>query len=503
MSLLPEKEEFSMKVHFKNRGRAVITLAAAMSLMLTTTPVVAQVNDPGFYRGAESPSKQAQLDKIPARTAPLHTQNPTEFPADCPPTVRCVVVPAAYIANDGNIEDYGNYDITNRPTDMKIESIIINDTEGDLQSVLDHFRDSRAYVSTQYVIAQDGTIYQMVQNKDMGWHAGNWWYNMHSIGIEHVGHAADSTSFTPAMYEASAKLVRYLTDKYSIPRDTSHIIGSDAVPAPTGARIPGMHVDPGPFWNWQHYLALIRGGLPIDPSADLFTSKFITVAPVWPLSKQPVTGCFPGVNPPSCVPEALQPTNFAYLRTEPKEDAPLFADPVLGQGSTDIKNSAARVLYGQKFAVATRKFTSEGIWYQVWVNGKPAWLHSPWKAPTAFPSSGKYVTPKPGKTTIPVYGRPSPEASAYPSGLLSAPPASFWIPTNAPTTPLPYTISAGQRYAVMNEAIVNDHFYAWSSTADQTLFPYDHTVFKGETKFIQVSMGSRHGFVKASDVDIR
>lgn len=497
-----------MTTKVKHFRALAIAIGASLALGLSSTPVMAQVSmkagDNGFYRGTErgdkpSQNKNSQVFSNDSSNNILQANG--EFQAECPPTIKCVVVPAAYVANDGNIEDYGNYDLANRPSDMKIDSIIVHDTEGNLQDVLDHFRNSRSYVSSQYVVAPDGTVYQMVQNKNVAWHAGNWWYNMHAIGIEHVGHAAESEAFTPEMYRASAALVRYLTDKYSIPRDSSHIVGSDAVPAPTSARIPGMHVDPGPFWNWQHYLTLIRGGAPIDITPS-FHSQLITIAPVWPLSKQPVTGCFPDT-PPSCVPEGLQPTNFAYLRTEPKADAPFFTDPVLGEGSTDIKNSAARVLYGQKFAVADRKITKDGMWYQIWVNGKLAWLQSPWKAPVAFPASGKYITPKPGKATIPVYGRPSPEATAYPAGLLDSPPASFWIPAMAPTAPLPYTISNGQRYAIMNETIVNDHFYAWSSTADQTKFPYDHTVFKGETKFIQVSLGSRHGFVKASDVDIR
>lgn len=424
------------------------------------------------------------------------------FTADCPPVLHCVVVPAAYAANGGNIEDYGNYDDTDRPKDMAISSIVIHDTEGSLQATLNHFRDSMAYVSAHYVVDQDGTVYQMVPNEDMAWHAGNWWYNMHSVAIEHVGHAAaGGTEYTSALYRSSAELVRYLSAKYDVPRDRDHIIGHDNVPAPKASGIAGMHVDPGPFWNWQRYMTLI--GAPVLPGTNP-NSSFITVAPVWPLNKQLVTGCFPDVTPPSCAPAGLQPTNFAYLRTEPRRDAPLFTDPVLGQGTTDIGNSAARVFYGQTFAIADRKISWGGMWYRLWVNGRTGWLYSPWTAPTAFPADGgKSITPKTGRSSIPVYGRPSPETSAYPPGLLDTYPASFWIPAQAPQAPLPYQIGANQRYRVIDAHVPNDHFYAWSITADRTRFPFDHTVFEGQTEYVQVSFGGRQAFVKAADVDIR
>lgn len=418
------------------------------------------------------------------------------FQADCPSTIRCVVLPAAFAANGGNIEDYGNYDSANRPTDMTINSIVIHDTEGDLQSVLEAFQNSAFYASTQYVVAGDGTVYYMVQNKNVPWHAGNWWYNMHSIGIEHVGHAASGgTEYTPAMYWASAQLVKHLTAKHNIPRDRGHILGHDNVQAAKTSNIAGMHLDPGPFWNWQNYMALI--GAPVLPSGSP-NSGFVTVAPTWPLNKQRVTGCWP--NDQSCVPAGLQPTNFVYLQTEPRADAPLFTDPVLGQGSTN----AARLFHGQTFALNGKpKVTQRGIWYRVWANGNTGWFFSPWNAPTALPGSGKYVTPKAGKSSIPVYGRPSPENSAYPADLLATPPASFWIPTLAPEAPLAYTVAAGQRYRVIDTAPVNDHFYAWSLTADRTRFPYDHTVFRGNTAFVQIQYGNKVGFVKLADVDIR
>jgi len=425
---------------------------------------------------------------------PVVQAEPT-FPADCPSTVQCTVIPAPYVANDGNIEDYGNFDKTNRPVDLKITSIVIHDTEGSYQDTVKKFLDSHSYASIQYIVKPDGAIVEMVQNRDVAWHAGNWWYNVHSIGIEHIGTAANGASFTPAMYRASAKLVKYLSNKYGVPLDRGHIIGHDNVPGITAASIPTMHVDPGPFWDWQQYMFLL--GVPSLPTGAP-GSGFVTVAPVSPFSKETVTGCFPDTQ--NCVPSNAQPTNFVYLRTEPRRDAPLITDPVLGQGTTTIGNNAARLFYGQTMATAgPPKLDGGGIWYQVWSNGTRGWFYSPWGAPTGLPASGKSVTPKAGLGTVPVYGQPVPDKSEFPLDVVSPPsPGSFWI---KPATPLPYVISAGQRYTVIDEKVPNDYFYAWSSTADRTKFPGDHTVFKGKKTYYEVQLGGRVAFVNAADVD--
>lgn len=422
---------------------------------------------------------------------------PPVVTAECPPTIRCIVVPAAFEAIDGDVANYGNYDVANRPHDMAITSIVIHDGEGTCQQIVDAFKNPGHYAATQYTVCKDGTVYQMVRNRDLPWHSGNWYYNMHSIGIEHEGHAAlGGTEYTPEMYWASAQLVRYLAERFDIPRDRGHIIGHDNVPAIKGSQVAGMHYDPGPFWNWQYYMALI--GAPVIPSGGL-NSSFVTVAPTWPLSKQPVTGCSDGDN--GCVPGVPGPTNFVYLRTGPDSQAPLFTDPIVGQGTTDIKNNAARLFHGQTLAVAGRRLDRTGMWYKVWANGISGWFHSPWSAPSALPASGNYITPKPGKASVPVYGRPAPELSAYPADLLATSPASFWIPRLAPQAPLPYVIPAGQRYKVIDTEVPNDHFYAW--TIDRSDPTESQQLFKGETTFIQIQFGNRVAFVKAEDVVIK
>ena len=104
----------------------------------------------------------------------------------------------------------------------------------------------------------DGHIAQHVKTKDVGWHAGNWYVNAKSIGLEHEGFAAQGTWYTEAMYRTSAKLVRHLALRLGIPLDRQHIIGHDNVPGTTAATVAGMHWDPGPYWDWSHYFDLLR-----------------------------------------------------------------------------------------------------------------------------------------------------------------------------------------------------------------------------------------------------
>ncbi len=111
----------------------------------------------------------------------------------------------------------------------------------------------------------------MVQNKDEAWHAANKSMNMHSIGIEHEGYAIkDGSWYTEPQYESSAALVKYLAAKYDIPLDREHIIGHDEVPGVLDANVRSQHWDPGPFWDWNHYMQLLGAppdGGPAAPAA--------------------------------------------------------------------------------------------------------------------------------------------------------------------------------------------------------------------------------------------
>lgn len=147
-----------------------------------------------------------------------------------------------------------NYTASSRPSSYAIDRVVIHVTQGSYAGTISWFQNPSAQVSAHYVVkSSSGAITQMVRDKDVAWHAGNWSYNTRSIGIEHEGFVNDASWFTDAMYRSSAALTRYICDKYGIPKDRSHIIGHNQVPGAT-------HTDPGPHWNWNTYMAYVTGG---------------------------------------------------------------------------------------------------------------------------------------------------------------------------------------------------------------------------------------------------
>jgi len=144
-----------------------------------------------------------------------------------------------------------NYTPANRlPGNHKIHFIVIHDTEGSCATTVSWFQNPAAQSSAHYVVCLDGTIYQMVRNKDIAWHAGNWPINVQAIGIEHEGYV-DHPYYTRAQYLASAALVRYLCHEYGLSPNRNVIFGHENVPDAT-------HTDPGPYWNWSFYMQRVR-----------------------------------------------------------------------------------------------------------------------------------------------------------------------------------------------------------------------------------------------------
>jgi len=132
----------------------------------------------------------------------------------------------------------------------KINFIIIHTTEGSFQSCINWFKTTKSQVSAHYVVGFDGKIAQMVKDKDRAWHAGVKLYNEQAIGIEHEGHAARN-EWTEKQFRASADLTRWLCHEYGIPIDRKHLLGHNEI-------APGRKTDPGPYFKWDLYLALVK-----------------------------------------------------------------------------------------------------------------------------------------------------------------------------------------------------------------------------------------------------
>lgn len=149
----------------------------------------------------------------------------------------------------------GNYQVANRGL-ADIKYIVIHNTEGSYAGTLSWFKDPAANVSAHYVIrSNDGHVAQMVDEKNIAWHDAC--FNTNSVGIEHEGYAAKPDIwYTEAMYAESAKLTAYLADTYKIAKthSPSTILGHSEAPDCSD------HGDPGPGWNWDHYMDLVRTG---------------------------------------------------------------------------------------------------------------------------------------------------------------------------------------------------------------------------------------------------
>ncbi len=155
-----------------------------------------------------------------------------------------------------------NFRRADRPASRPIDQVVIHDIEGSATSAVNWFQNPQARASSHYVISgETGQVWQMVREHDIAYHAGNSDTNARSVGIEHHGYAYRPGFYDATLYEASARLVRQITDRYRIPRDRTHIIGHFEVPDPAN---PGQfggrshHTDPGPYWDWDSFMTLVR-----------------------------------------------------------------------------------------------------------------------------------------------------------------------------------------------------------------------------------------------------
>jgi hypothetical protein len=162
-----------------------------------------------------------------------------------------------------------NYTVAARPATSPITRLVIHVAEGSWASTYAWFRNPRAEASAHYVVSSTGRVAQMVPDRDIAWHAGNWPYNESSIGIEHAGFT-NVTRFPDAEYRGSARLAAWLADAYLIAPDRAHVIGHSQVPDPNHRGLWGgvdHHTDPGRTWDWARYMAYLRADAGDTPQA--------------------------------------------------------------------------------------------------------------------------------------------------------------------------------------------------------------------------------------------
>jgi hypothetical protein len=233
--------------------------------------------------------------------------------------------------------------------------VVIHDIEGTAQDALSIFQDANQQVSVHYIVDSDGTVYQVLHDRDIGYHAGNYWYNQHSIGIEHAGFAATGWKWYNATeYLASAKLTAYLVKKYHIPPDHDHIVAHGTIPAPSLATTPN-HVDPGPYWLWDYYLGLVRKNR-VSNACSLQNAPMLLQRPALNRSPQGNNG--------------QDVLSYFYLYSGPTTASPLVRQVGGGDDVTDETNS---VEPGMSFYYLNKVEDPAGtgnILYQIWYGGE-------------------------------------------------------------------------------------------------------------------------------------
>ena len=156
-----------------------------------------------------------------------------------------------------------------------IDRIVIHDTEGGWDASVSTLQNDGGK-SVHYLIDADGSrVGQFILESDTGWHAGDWYWNQRSVGIEHVGYA--SQTFQRALYLKSVDLVNSIRSRHTIPLDRQHIAGHYQVPGPNPPQDPACsagldacesdlnyggsnhHTDPGYNWQWCEYMEMLGG----------------------------------------------------------------------------------------------------------------------------------------------------------------------------------------------------------------------------------------------------
>ncbi|MEV0386618.1 N-acetylmuramoyl-L-alanine amidase [Nonomuraea sp. NPDC050643] len=414
--------------------------------------------------------EDVHLGPEPELAEPARPKGQTSERAECPSSLTCEWMPAAFKRfGKKNDRDYGNHDRLNR--ERAVDYLIVHDTEGSYQGIPSMIRNPK-YVSWHYTIrSRDGHVAQHVATKDIAWHAGNWDVNTRSIGIEHEGYLAKGgTWYTEAMYRSSAKLARYLADKYDIPINRAHILGHDNVPGTNPKTVAGMHEDPGPYWDWAHYFELMGRPLKAAKNGDS-----IIIRPSYNANRPRFTGCVSTKAAQACPAHGAA---TVWLHTSPSTTAPLVTDlgKHPGKPSTySVYDHSARASTGQRYAVAER----QGDWTAIWYLGQKAWFHNPASNPTAIPAKGPLVTPL--TADVKVYGRAYPEKSAY-KGV-----------SYQPLTPLKYRIAPGQTYTV-GDTVTGSYYAANAFNAAR------HVTTTGKVRYHQIQLGHRVMFVMTKDV---
>lgn len=151
----------------------------------------------------------------------------------------------------------------------KVTHLVIHAMAGSFTGTQSHFLKKSSKVSAHYLVSKKGEILCMVKPENRAWHVKN--FNDRSIGIELEDYnketkkncLSDPHWCTEEEYKAAASLAAALVSKYDIPLNNI-IPHSD----PFLRKLKNTHVDPGPYFDFAKFKALIEEELKTDGSKD-------------------------------------------------------------------------------------------------------------------------------------------------------------------------------------------------------------------------------------------
>ena len=333
---------------------------------------------------------------------------------ECPRTVACEWVPAPYeeYRADG---DYGNHDKA-RPARGPRRSTTSSSTtpRASWDTTLKLVQDP-TYVSWNYTLrSSDGHIAQHVphQGRRPGTRATGTSTPSRSASSTRASSPHPDAWYTEAMYRA-------LGAAGAVPggaSTTSRWTGSTSSATTTcrarpPANIPGMHTDPGPYWDWAHYFDAAGRAVHAPPRAP--DGGLVTIARTTTRNQPVYTGCDTAGDP--C---PAHGSTAVRLHTAPSEDAPLVKDIGLhpdGGASHDGRQRHRRPGLDRP---AVRGGRPAGRLDGDLVPRPEGVVPQPARPADRGATPGRLVvTPKAGPAEIPVYGRAYPEEAAYPAGV--------------------------------------------------------------------------------------
>ncbi|MET8970622.1 N-acetylmuramoyl-L-alanine amidase [Streptomyces hydrogenans] len=408
---------------------------------------------------------------------------------ECPSNLVCTYDSAAYV------EDLGNYNIATRvpygdgPFDVR--QIVIHDVEGTLAGAVSTFKDPKRWASAHYIVDATGKVTQMVETKNEAFHAGNKTVNMHSIGVEHEGYAIKGGSnwYKESQYDTTAELVKYLATQYKVPLTREHIIGHDEVPGVADPLAGGVHWDPGPFWDWNHFMTKLGAPTGAGGAGGLLQAgQTVRVVPPFTSANQPKLNYRDENGTTQTAP--AQPANFGYLYASPSTATPI-SDPYLPTNYLYSygDNWGNKVVAGGQYVVAG----TSGNWTAIWYGGQKAWFYNPGGQYTSLVKTAKTVVKPAGTTAVKVYGRAYPAREDYTgTGVPIQDDPAGRFKNEDPLTK--YTIPAGQAYVAAGAEVAGDYYYS--------AYNKDGIRVHGTTRFIPIHYNHRIAWVQSKDVQV-